>query len=352
MAKSKSQSKPSKEDSVSPTDTLKAPAAARKPRKRAVDEEPGPEKPVGASSNKKARKGLDRALGADKADVLATVTERTNVEDDDGKNNATEGVEGEKIVSKELVGGTEEVAQSKKSNAKAKPKKNAPAATGMPVPETVTKAAKGTKRKAGEAGDDTVVVEEASTVSDVATKKPKKARASMTESLNETVTSFLNTVGEALNGKSIADDVTAVAEDVVNEKAAKQKAPTQRSAVKGKGKAKKQPEPEVTEAEPHANNEQDGEDEWEPDDQTAGLIQGFDSDDEEKESGDEGFKEGRSLPKLPSKRGLNNKLKEANAKLLSQEESGVIYVGYDLLLHFIFSPTQNSQNPLYSQSLL
>ena len=63
-------------------------------------------------------------------------------------------------------------------------------------------------------------------------------------------------------------------------------------------------------------------------DQTAALLKGFESsDDEGNVSGAERFKQGQDVPALPDAKKLNKKLKVAN-KQGEGVDSGVVYVGY------------------------
>lgn len=189
--------------------------------------------------------------------------------------------------------------------------------------------AKGKKRKAAEdaAPSDTVEVAEAAPVaSKKKQKKGKSATEKVVESISDRVTTFLNTIGEAVGGKSIADDVVGVAEDAVETKAQeKEKVKGKTTGTKGKERANAamtEDRAEDTTAVAIVSVEE--EDEWEPDDQTANLIRGFESDGEDdKDSGDEGFKEGKPVPKLPRRKGLSETLKDAR----STNEPGVIYVG-------------------------
>lgn len=67
--------------------------------------------------------------------------------------------------------------------------------------------------------------------------------------------------------------------------------------------------------------------ESEVEDQSAALLKGFESSEEENVSGDEGFKQGQDVPALPDAKKLNKKLKLAN-KQGEGVGSGVVYVGW------------------------
>ena len=183
---------------------------------------------------------------------------------------------------------------------------------------------KGKKRKGAEETDPPATTIEGDPVaSATATKKQKKSKATAgnaVTSIRDRVSSFLSTIGDAVGAKSIADDLPGLAEDAVEAKAEdKKKDKSKASGKKGKGK--------VEAPVPEANGDDEDEDEWEPDDQTADLIKGFESDEEDQDSGDEGFKDGKSLPKPPRRKDLAKKLKEANSGSNESDESGVIYVG-------------------------
>ena len=185
--------------------------------------------------------------------------------------------------------------------------------------EAAPKSGKGKKRKATEEANPSTVAEAEISAPAAVSKKQKKSKSTaekVVSSISDRVSSFLNTIGDAVGGKSIADDIIGVADDTVEAKAGEKKKGTGKVAGK-RDKAKAEPLVEEV--------NQDEEDEWEPDDQTADLIRGFESDEEDKASGDEGFKEGKALPGMPSKKGLSKKLKDAKSS--DSDEPGVIYVG-------------------------
>ncbi len=68
------------------------------------------------------------------------------------------------------------------------------------------------------------------------------------------------------------------------------------------------------------------ENEGDGDDQTAALLKGLESSEEEDVSGDEGFEQGQDVPALPDAK-LNKKLKVVGRKG-EGSEPGVVYVGY------------------------
>ncbi|CAG8090731.1 unnamed protein product [Penicillium salamii] len=111
--------------------------------------------------------------------------------------------------------------------------------------------------------------------------------------------------------------------------------PAAKKAAPKKAAAKKtEKKPEPVESEDEEDNEVptaivESESEGE-DDQTADLIKGFESSDDEDESG-EGYKEGEPIPKAPDTKKAERKLAKAAAKQLKKngppEEPGTVYIG-------------------------
>ena len=128
------------------------------------------------------------------------------------------------------------------------------------------------------------------------------------------------------DNKSIADDVTAVAEGAVEEKPKKGKAKKKASKdQKGKGKAAPVDDAAATGDFEAFNDESGEDDDFEEGDQTAALIKGFESEgDEEARDDNAGFKEGMEVPKLPKSKDLPKKLKAIKD---ASEGPGVVYVG-------------------------
>lgn len=150
---------------------------------------------------------------------------------------------------------------------------------------------------------------------------------------------------EIANGTgSIMEDATQVAEAVVESDDnvdSLRKTPS-----KGDGKSKKRVRGADTNVEdnskkaaatqPSVDLEDDGEEaeeEEEEHDQTLDLLNGLDSGDEDQFSGEEIFKQGQSVPKIPKKSA--KKLKAAKDE---SEEPGVVFVGYgSLFLNLYFA---------------
>ncbi|KAL8986948.1 MAG: hypothetical protein Q9177_003802, partial [Variospora cf. flavescens] len=198
-------------------------------------------------------------------------------------------------------------------------------------------APKGKKRKDGPTSADTKAE------SGPSEKKPRKARKSaldvatgavgdLVQAGIEAAEQGVNAVKDLASGlgdKSIADDVTAVAESAVEEKSKEDKKVAKAAAKKdekpkqGKGKEKA-----VDAVDENATDEETSD--LDEGDQTLALIQGFESD-EDKDShapgeSAEGFKEGMEVPQLPTdKNDLTQKLEAAKDD--SKDGPGVIYVG-------------------------
>ncbi|KAJ6030123.1 uncharacterized protein N7446_000814 [Penicillium canescens] len=109
-------------------------------------------------------------------------------------------------------------------------------------------------------------------------------------------------------------------------------APTLKKAAAKKAAHKtKKPEPVVESEEEDedvisAAEESEAEDDAE-DDQTAALIKGFESSDDEGESGDEGYKEGQPIPKIPDSKKAQRKLAKQQKANGAPEEPGTVYIG-------------------------
>ncbi|KAL8870974.1 MAG: hypothetical protein Q9174_003104 [Haloplaca sp. 1 TL-2023] len=171
-------------------------------------------------------------------------------------------------------------------------------------------------------------------------KKQKKAAVGAFDAAKNAVGDFVNSGMEAaaqgvnavkefaagFENKSIADDVTAVAEGAVEEKAKKAKAKKNASKdQKGKGKAAPVDDAAATGDFEAFNDESGEDDDFEEGDQTAALIKGFESEGDEEVPGDNaGFKEGMEVPKLPKSKDLPKKLKAIKD---TSEGPGVVYVG-------------------------
>lgn len=178
------------------------------------------------------------------------------------------------------------------------------------------------KRKQSDDEDST----DASSDSGMVKKLKTSVKQGGSEILNK-VKATLETVTNAVSGgqTSIIDDIADLAKDATQSNPKGNK-----SSTKGQKSAKSAVEP--TEAETKAKNDsvaddvsaEDGDgDHWEPEDEVAQLITGFESASEDEESGDEGFKQGKAIPKLSKQVTLVLEEQMGN----KSDGPGVIYVG-------------------------
>ena len=176
-----------------------------------------------------------------------------------------------------------------------------------------------------------------------ADESASKAMEDFATSSKEAITKFAagasDYVGKLIgtNQKSIADDIAEVAEGVIAEKKAARKG---KKAKKGKQEIADDDDSKANESvlrqsetakenaklPPDIGDEggegQGSEVDDEVDDQTAALLKGFESSDEDADSGDEGYTKGASIPKLPAK--TTKELK----KIKAGDEPGTVYIGY------------------------
>ncbi|KAL8802685.1 MAG: hypothetical protein Q9182_003643 [Xanthomendoza sp. 2 TL-2023] len=209
-------------------------------------------------------------------------------------------------------------------------------ATEAPAKSSKATAPKGKKRKDGP--------EAAGTKVDAAPseKKPKKARTSALGAATSAVEDFINSGIEAaaqgvsvvkdlaagFGAESVADNITAVAEGVIDEKAQNEtaeKGAANKATKADKGKGKEKAVEDAAETNEFDDDESNGEDDSEEGDQTLALIKGFESEEENEGPGmGEGFKEGQEVPKLPKNKEVQKQLKAATE---DSGEPGVVYVG-------------------------
>ncbi|KAL8725816.1 MAG: hypothetical protein Q9181_006271 [Wetmoreana brouardii] len=227
---------------------------------------------------------------------------------------------------------------SKSKGSKSAPKGSSNDAATAPSAElsnTGSKAGKGKKRKDGP--------EPADTKADAGRsgKKQKKAASSaldaaksavgdLIDSGMEIATQGISAVKEfaaGLENKSIADDVTAIAEGVVEERDEKKKAEKGADKADKKGKGKAVAKEAETPADDFGGFGDEGEDDddFEEGDQTVALIKGFESGgDEEEPNESAGFKKGMEVPQIPKNKDLTKKLKGVKD---TSDGPGVVYVG-------------------------
>lgn len=190
-----------------------------------------------------------------------------------------------------------------------------------------------------------------------AAKKSKKSKPNIAATLGNTASNLISSGLQAVThgadvAKTFVSDIGGATEDsimgnveemasaAVSANETNNKAKTKQIR-KGNGKARDNDDKAITAGEseeskaalsPNSdelggnseNEEEDEDEEIEEDDQTHALLKGFESDGDEEESGDEGFKSGLAIPQLPGKRGLAKKLKDASN---NSDEPGVVYIG-------------------------
>ena len=169
------------------------------------------------------------------------------------------------------------------------------------------------------------------------TKKASDESIGLVGKISQGVNAAVSTIGNVLENanKSIAEDVTEVAEGVVEIRADdKRTKQSRKKSVKNVGESRTVNEGQDKNDDLQGFNDNNGsnalveenESSDEQDDQTMALLKGFESGSEEDASGDEGFKEGQPVPKLPQGKQLSKQLKKIKAT--EDDEPGVIYVGY------------------------
>ena len=142
------------------------------------------------------------------------------------------------------------------------------------------------------------------------------------------VKATIDTVTDVVTGgqTSILDDIANSAKEATDSASN-----TTKSSQKGKKSAKSALEPTTAEIKAiEAGNDsiadvvstEDGE-HWVPEEEIADLITGFESAGEDEESGDEGFKQGKAIPKLPTQKSLTLTEQTEN----KSDGPGVIYIG-------------------------
>ncbi|KAL8649519.1 MAG: hypothetical protein Q9226_005543 [Calogaya cf. arnoldii] len=238
---------------------------------------------------------------------------------------------------------TEATKASDKAGKASKAKEPKPASKDKKTTENETAAEasksappKGKKRKEGSDGTDTKADSAPSG------KKQKKSRLSAIEAATSAVGDLVSSGMEAaaqgvsavkdlaagLGNNSLAEDITAVAEDAVeeNSKKAEAKKGDAKKAVKAdKGKGKEKAVEEEVAGDGSDVEESEEDDDYEEGDQTMALIKGFDPEEEDDgPSMGEGFKEGQTVPDLPSKKDVEKQLKAVKE---GSDAPGVVYVG-------------------------
>ncbi|KAI5285519.1 hypothetical protein KEM54_000511 [Ascosphaera aggregata] len=131
--------------------------------------------------------------------------------------------------------------------------------------------------------------------------------------------------GAAVAAPKVAEQKVGAKSQSIKVKKAKAPSPVEESSEEGEEEEEEEDREGSSEARDEGeNSESDGEQGF---DQTAALIQGFESSDDEDISGDEGFKPYQQVPAIPDSKQVKRKLKNKKKELVEQEEPGVVYVG-------------------------
>ncbi|KAL9045319.1 MAG: hypothetical protein Q9214_001615 [Letrouitia sp. 1 TL-2023] len=168
-------------------------------------------------------------------------------------------------------------------------------------------------------------------------KKQKKSRSSAVETASnavgnllatgiEAATKGVNVAKELASGgnKAVVDDIAETAETAENAINSKSRDGKEKGTKSRKKPIETKGNSAMVSHSALAAAEVEEPDDVSEDDQVTALIQGFDPDEDEANSGDEGFKEGQKIPKLPQSLGISKKLKAAKE---NADGPGVIYVG-------------------------
>ena len=203
-------------------------------------------------------------------------------------------------------------------------------------------APKSKKRKAPSGDAETVkadILDPLAEHAEASSKKKQKKEKAKTKSIGDTVGGLLSSAAEGANaaraslGGLASSLMGAAAEIAEGAGDATESAKSVAQKAKGKGKAIAKDVAESsgkTEAAPEADTGADegtSESDAEPDDHTAALLAGFESEGDEAPGSGQGFEEGQKVPGLPEPKAeeLAKKLKDIKAG--ADEGAGVIYVG-------------------------
>ena len=158
------------------------------------------------------------------------------------------------------------------------------------------------------------------------------------EAASNVINAVVETVGSFTGGgdRSLLGDAKNVAESVAASKTSGKKSKGTAKAAKcdAADESRAAPSNDVFEGFDGAeasttlipNGTSEIDDDLDADEETLTLLKGFDSGSEDEASGDEGFKAGQAVPKVPTDKALAKKLKDMKQK--DVDEPGVIYVGY------------------------
>ena len=283
--------------------TKEAKAGAEKVKKAAKTKAPKTETPadVAESAKKGAKEGADKVkktakAKAPKADTVAKVTDET-------KKQAKAGLEKAKKAVKPREDKKAEAAASKKRKSPSEDDSNTLKADLLdPLVEHAEESA----------------------------KKKQKTEKTMSKSLGDAVGGLIASAAEGANAaraslggfaSSFLGGATEAAES------AGEAAKTGAKKAKGKGKAiaGDVAESSAKVAAPSSFGEDEEDSDAEPDDHTAALLAGFESDGDDVHPPGPGFQQGQKLPELPDAKATAKKLKGIKAS--ADEEQGVVYVG-------------------------
>lgn len=351
---SKGSKKPEK-DSTKPKDTAKKAEPKEKTTKSkaakdSTSADPKPSKKKGKAAASKDSATVDSGPGPagaalDQApfeNLLGSTDKgQTPVPDDDKSSKASKAKKDSKKPAKDAV--AEQTSKKTKDVGVTKPKKAAKAKNNKPdIPDQAVQPidlveeeaaikeaskpepSKGKKRKAPSDGPADTVKSDlldplAEHAAESPNKKQKKPRKSLGEALGDMVATGADAVRSSFTGILGGGGSSEDGKPTTTGSSHKQS--------KGKGKATDANDPQPT-----VNDDNDEEDEEEeeeegdaPDDQTAALLAGFESDgDDVHPPGDAGFKEGSKIPSLPTS-APTEKLK--TIKSAAYDTPSVVYIG-------------------------
>ncbi|KAK7512099.1 hypothetical protein IWZ03DRAFT_385528 [Phyllosticta citriasiana] len=162
---------------------------------------------------------------------------------------------------------------------------------------------------------------EAPIAEETAAAKPQNTKAAAPKAKAETTASTKAT-------RKRASDFFEAEEPAAEKAKAKSEKASKKSSKKRKSEPEPEPEPEAEDSAAAEEQEQESAQESEnekEDDQTAALLKGFESSDDEEDGEDEGF-DADKVPTIPNEKKLRKKLSKAKGEE-GKEGPGVVYVG-------------------------
>ena len=316
--------------------TKEAKGAAEKTKKAVKDKAPTVEGPAELADavTKEAKAGAEKVKKAAKTKAPKTETPADVAES--AKKGAKEGADKVKKTAKAKAPKADTVAKAAdetKKQAKAGVEKAKKAV--KPKEDKKTEATTSKKRKSP-SGDDSntlkadlldPLVEHTEEI----TKKKQRTEKTMSKSLGDAVGGLIASAAEGANAAraslgGFASSFLGGASEAGE--SAGEAAKTGAKKAKGKGKAiagdVAESSAKIAAPSPFGEDEEDDSD-AEPDDHTAALLAGFESDGDDVHPPGPGFQPGQKLPELPDAKATAKKLKGIKAS--SDEEPGVVYVG-------------------------